>query len=67
MAVRGFAHRVDLNLGRILVLKDFVKVGEDISSLRLRAFGLEAKLLGEVDSSLLAQTILEIDWDSEDG
>ena len=67
MAVGGFAHRVDLNLGRILVLEDFVEVDKDISSLRLCALSLEAKLLGEIECSLLAQAVLKVDGSGDDG
>ena len=66
MAVRGLTHGVDLNLSRILVLEDLVEVDEDVGSLGLSTLSLEAKLLRNTESLLLAQALLEVNRRGDD-
>ena len=67
VAVGSLAHRVDLNLGRVLVLEDLVKVDEDISRFALRTLALETKLLRKGKRLLLAETLLKVDGGGDDG
>lgn len=67
MAIGGLAHRVDLNLGRILVLEDLVQPDEDIRGLTLSTLGLEAQLLRKVKGLGLAQAVLEVNGSGDDG
>ena len=66
MTVRGLAQRIDFNLGRILVLVHLVEVDEDIGSLGLSTLSLEAKLLRNTESLLLAQALLEVNRRGDD-
>lgn len=66
-AFSSLAKRVDLNLRRVLLLVDPVEVNEDVSSLRLSTLALEAELLRDVKSFLLAEALLEVDGGGDDG
>lgn len=65
--VRGQSHRVDLNLGGILIFEDTVQVDESLSGSVLRFLSLETQLLSDGEGLLLRQAILEIDGRSDDG
>lgn len=67
MAICGLTHRVDLNLGRVLVLEDLVEVDEDVGGFVKRALGLEAQLLRDGKSLILAETLLKVDRCGDDG
>jgi hypothetical protein len=58
--------RVDLNLRRVLLLEELVELLEDVGG-RFPRFGLEAKLLGGLESEFGGETLLEGDGDGDDG
>lgn len=66
MAVSSLTEGVDLDLCRVLLLVDLVKVNEDVSSLGLRALALKAEFFRNPEGLLLAETLLEVDGGSDD-
>lgn len=60
------SERVDLDLCRVLLLEELVKLDEDIGSLLL-CVGLEFELLGDLESLVLRETGFEVNRGRDDG
>ena len=61
MPVGGLSHRVDLDLGSILVLEDLVQVDEYVRCFIPSTIPLEAQFLSHTQSGLLAQSGVKVD------
>lgn len=58
--------RVDLNLGRVLVLEELVELDEDVGGLGLVG-QLESELLGRGEGELERESLVKVDGDGDDG
>lgn len=66
VAALDLCQRVDLDLCRVLFLKQFVQLDKDVCGLVL-ALGFEFELLCGLECSLLGQAVVKVDWDGDDG
>lgn len=66
LAVAQLSQGVDLNLGRVLLLENGVQLAKDVGSVLLGVL-LESKLLRELQSLRVADTVVKVQGSGDDG